>query len=359
MTRAVREEAPFAIVLIDVQMPGMDGFALAERIGREGGLAGTPLVLMTSAGQRGDAARCRQLGVRGYLPKPIGAPELLDGLVAVLTGAPSDDAVKPLVTRHSLRESTRRLHVLLVEDNRVNRMLVTHLLEKRGHTAIAVEDGREALATLGRVRVDVVLMDIQMPGMDGFETTAAIRSGEKETGDHLPIVALTAHAMKGDRERCLEAGMDGYVAKPVQADELFAAIEGLMPRGGELPPAQDDGAADDAVNPASLLANVGNDPTLQADLVRMFLEDCPQTLDEIRSALAHADAAGVSRVAHRLKGELGILAARGANEAAFRLEKAGREGDLATAGEAFLVLEREIERLEPQLAALANGVAQS
>jgi CheY-like chemotaxis protein/HPt (histidine-containing phosphotransfer) domain-containing protein len=315
-------------------------------------------VLLTSAGQRGDAARCRQLGVRGYLPKPIGAPELLEGLVAVLTGASTDDVVKPLVTRHSLRESTRRLHVLLVEDNRVNRMLVTHLLEKRGHTAIAVEDGREALATLARVRVDVVLMDIQMPGMDGFETTAAIRSGEKETGDRLPIVALTAHAMKGDRERCLEAGMDGYVAKPVQADELFAAIEELMPRGGEPPVAEDDGAAE-AVNPASLLANVGNDPTLQADLVRMFLEDCPQTLDEIRSALAHADAAGVSRVAHRLKGELGILAARGANEAAFRLEKAGREGDLATAGEAFLVLEREIERLEPQLAALANGVAPS
>jgi DNA-binding response OmpR family regulator len=129
--------------------------------------------------------------VRGYLPKPIAARELFEGLVAVLTGVRSEAVPKPLVTRHSLRESARRLHVLVVEDNRVNRLLVSHLLEKRGHTVIAVEEGRQALATLSRVRVDVVLMDIQMPVMDGFETTAVIRAREQETGGHLPIVAVT------------------------------------------------------------------------------------------------------------------------------------------------------------------------
>jgi len=357
MTRALREGAPFALALIDVQMPVMDGFMLAERIGLEQGLAGTPLVLMTSAGQRGDAARCRQLGVRGYLPKPIAASELFEGLLAVLTGVRSDDVQKPLVTRHSLRESARRLHVLVVEDNRVNRLVVVHLLEKRGHTAIAVEDGLQALETLAKVRVDVVLMDVQMPGMDGFETTAAIRIKEKETGGHLPIVALTAYAMKGDRERCLQAGMDAYVTKPVQAEELFAAIEELLPGAhGYEPAAPEKGRSLEVMNRASLLANVGHDADLQADIVKLFLEDSPKTLEEIRDALARRDALAVSRAAHRLKGELGILAARGASEAALRLETTGREGDLTAAAEAFSTLEREIERLEPQLAALANGV---
>jgi signal transduction histidine kinase/DNA-binding response OmpR family regulator len=352
--------AAVSLALIDVQMPAMSGFALAEAIQRDPDLSGTTLVLMTSAGQRGDAARCRQLGVRGYLPKPIAASELLDGLLTVLGSPPPEGAERPLVTRHSLRESARRLHVLLVEDNRVNRLVVVHMLEKRGHTVLAAQDGLEALAVLEKTRVDVALMDVQMPGMDGFETTAAIRRREKETGAHLPIVALTAHAMTGDRERCLEAGMDAYVTKPVQADELFAAIEGLLPgsRGHEPLPAERE-RAPEILDRALLLVHVSRDQDLLARIVRIFLEDSPKMLDEIRDAVNRRDAAALARGAHRIKGELGVLAARAAFEAALRLEKMGRQGSVDEAALALASLERELERLEPELAAATSGAVPS
>src|SRR5262249_24570624 len=203
---ALRERAPFALALVDVQMPGMDGFAVAERIGRDAAFGATALGLMTPAGERGDAARCRQLGVRGSLAKPLATPELFQAILAALPSARPDDSSKPLVTRPPLRESARRLKVLHVEDNRANRLLVSQLLEKRGHTVIAVEDGREALATLDRIRVDVVLLDIQMPGMDGFETTAAIRAREKASERCLPIAAVTFHAREESGERGRSAG---------------------------------------------------------------------------------------------------------------------------------------------------------
>jgi CheY-like chemotaxis protein len=190
-------------------------------------LDGTLLVLLTSSGQMGDGARCRQLQVSGYLTKPVTGADLAEVVRSVLGGARG--AEPRLVTRHSLREGQARYHVLLAEDNEVNRMLAAKLLTKRGHTYVAVNDGREAVAALGAGGTfDVVLMDVQMPVMDGFEATAAIRAGETGTGGHLPIVALTAHAMKGDLERCLAAGMDAYVSKPIRAAELYELIDRLV-----------------------------------------------------------------------------------------------------------------------------------
>jgi signal transduction histidine kinase/DNA-binding response OmpR family regulator len=218
---------PFALVLADVQMPEADGFALAEAIKREPAIAGAALLMLTSAGRPGDAARCRELGVAAYLTKPIKGSELRDAIVSALLLKP-DEQDRPLVTRHSIREARLSGRVLLIEDNPVNQLMARRLLEKRGHTVVLANNGREALAILDEaagVRFDCVIMDVQMPEMNGFECTALIRERERRTGSHLPIIAMTAHAMKGDEARCLAAGMDAYLSKPIQPDELFEVVE--------------------------------------------------------------------------------------------------------------------------------------
>ena len=239
LLRQARDHAePFPLVLTDAHMPGMDGFGLVERIRQDPTLAGATIMMLTSGGQRGDAARCRELGVAAYLTKPIRQSELRTAILTVLgvKSAPPQD--RSLVTRHLLRERRRNLRVLLVEDNAVNQRLAVRLLEKRGYSAVLAAHGREALNLLDKAGFkgfDLVLMDVQMPEMDGLEATAAIREREKTTGAHLPIIAMTARAMKGDRERCLAAGMDGYVAKPIQAEDLLDAIDnvGDATRAGE------------------------------------------------------------------------------------------------------------------------------
>jgi two-component system, sensor histidine kinase and response regulator len=224
-------QQPFDLILTDAQMPDVDGFTFAERIKADPQLNGAAMILLTSSGQRGDAARCRQLGVAAYLTKPISQSELSQAVLAVLRTS-SPGAPPPLVTRHSLRESRSQgegvlsgLRVLLTEDNAVNQALAIALLKKIGIEPVLAGNGAEALAALEKQPFDLVLMDIQMPEMDGFQATAAIRSREKLQGGHLPIIAMTAHAMKGDQERCIEGGMDGYVSKPIQRSQLLKAIE--------------------------------------------------------------------------------------------------------------------------------------
>jgi signal transduction histidine kinase/CheY-like chemotaxis protein/ligand-binding sensor domain-containing protein len=216
------------LVIADANMPGMDGFELARRIRRSPELAGVAIMMLTSAGRRGDAARCRQLGVAAYLTKPIRQTELLEAILNVLGRRPHEVGTSALVTRHSLREERRGLHILVAEDNAVNQKVVVRLLERRGDTVVVAGTGRKALAALEKEPFDVVLMDVQMPEMDGFETAASIREREKDTSIHQPIIAMTALAMKGDRERCLAAGMDSYVSKPIHSEQLFAAIDALV-----------------------------------------------------------------------------------------------------------------------------------
>jgi two-component system sensor histidine kinase/response regulator len=221
---------PFRLVLIDAHMPVMDGFSLAEQIKQRPELAASTILMLSSGGQRGDAARCRESGIAAYLTKPVRRSELRAAIDAVLTGTSvnqNERPALPLVTRHTLREANSRskLQVLLAEDNTVNQRVALRLLEKHGHNVVIANNGREALGALAHAAFDLVLMDVQMPEMDGFEATAEIREQEKATGRHLPIVAMTAHAMKGDAERCLAAGMDAYISKPIKSAELFALLE--------------------------------------------------------------------------------------------------------------------------------------
>jgi two-component system, sensor histidine kinase and response regulator len=228
---------PFPLILLDGQMPEMDGFTLAEHIQKDPELVGATIMMLTSAGHLGDAARCRELGISAYLVKPIRQSELLDAICQILQKAPQKETV-PLITRHTLREGKNRSRVLLAEDNVVNQTLAVRLLEKRGYTVLVVGDGRAALAALEKNSFDVVLMDIQMPDMDGFAATAAIRAKETSTGGHIPIIAMTAHALKGDQERCLSAGMDAYISKPIRTSELFATIESVIGNKSELEASQ-------------------------------------------------------------------------------------------------------------------------
>jgi signal transduction histidine kinase/DNA-binding response OmpR family regulator len=226
---------PFSLVLFDGEMPEIDGFALAEQIRRAPDLVVATIMMCTSAGQLGDGARCRELGISAYLPKPIRQSELFDSICQVLQKeSPKKNPV--LVTRHTLREDKNRSRVLLAEDNAVNQALAVRLLEKRGYAVSVVGNGRAAIAALEKERFDVVLMDVQMPEMDGFEATAAIRAKEETAGSHIPIIAMTAHALKGDQERCLAAGMDGYVSKPIRTNELFGEIARLIGKGDEKDP---------------------------------------------------------------------------------------------------------------------------
>ena len=230
---AAREAGkPFGLILTDMHMPKMNGFTLIERIRTRPELATATIMMLTSSGHRGDAARCQELGVAAYLLKPIRQSELREAIARVL-GAREQDGAIPLITRFSVqdaREPSSFLRVLLAEDNAVNQRLAVRLLEKRGHHVVVAGNGREALEALEKGSFDLVFMDVQMPEMDGLEATAAIRDKEKSSGLHQPIIALTAHAMKGDREKCLAGGMDGYLTKPIRPPELDGILEEYVSR---------------------------------------------------------------------------------------------------------------------------------
>jgi signal transduction histidine kinase/DNA-binding response OmpR family regulator len=216
----------FPLILLDAQMPEVDGFALAEAIKRNPDWKASIVMMLSSAGQHGDAVRCRELGVAAYLTKPIRVGELLNAILAALDTRPQDNDPEPLlVTRHSVRESRPGMHILLVEDNEVNQLVALCLLEKQGHTVKVAPNGRKAMEALEQETYDLILMDVQMPEMNGWEATEAIRKKEKITGGHIPIVAMTAHAMKGDEEQCMAAGMDKYLTKPIRDLQLRALLD--------------------------------------------------------------------------------------------------------------------------------------
>ncbi|HXP71506.1 MAG TPA: response regulator, partial [Candidatus Dormibacteraeota bacterium] len=220
----------YPLILLDAQMPEMDGFALAEHIKKSPHSASATVLMLSSAGLRGDAARCSQLGIAAYLTKPFKQSELLEAILAALGTIPQPDAKPKLITRHSLREeSAQGLRILVAEDNAVNQVLAVRLLEKRGHTVQIATNGKLALEFLQQGEFDLVLMDVQMPEMGGLEATEAIREKEKHTGAHIPIIAMTANAMKGDDEECLRHGMDAYVSKPLNLSALFEAIGRFCP----------------------------------------------------------------------------------------------------------------------------------
>jgi len=352
---------PFRLIILDVTMPFMDGFETAERIRRLPGYVGSDIIVLTSSGRCGDASRCRDLGIAAYLTKPVRQSSLLDAVLAVLGTTEPEGAAPPLVTRHALRETPRPLRILLAEDNAVNRRIAVGMLEKRGHAVIVASNGREVLAALEAERaapVDLILMDVQMPEMDGFEATARIRDREKGTGRHIPIIALTAHVMKGDRDACLKAGMDGYVAKPITGEELFAAIDGLTGPGADTAddPEEHGPVTADVFDGEKLPAWVDGDAGLLRELVLLFLEELPGAMAELQNAIDEGDPRRMNRTAHRLKGSLGDFGARTAFDLAFRLETMG-DGDLPEAEQVFTLLAEEMERLKKALEDLIGGMS--
>jgi two-component system, sensor histidine kinase and response regulator len=344
---------PFRLFLIDGNMPVMDGFELAERIQKrtiaDGDFQATVLML-TSGGQPGEANRCKQLGISAYLLKPVLKVDLLAAILAALSQRRTATTETPaLVTRHSLRESARKLRILVAEDNAVNQAVIMRVLQKMGHTPVLAQNGKEAVTLALREKFDLAFMDVQMPEMDGLAATAAIRQGEKDKGSHLPIFAMTAHAMKGDRERCLDAGMDGYITKPVRFSDIEQTLSGL-------PTAPAKPAAEVASwNRAEALDRIGGDEELLEDLCRIFLEESPKLLQKLRQAVAAADSDGVMRAAHSLKGESSYLGAGATSQAARRLEEMGRSQDLSRAGDTLSTLEREVASLQAQLVQLTGA----
>jgi len=321
---AARAGRLYDLTILDAQMPDQDGFALAAAVRGDPSLSEARLLMLTSAGQRGDGERCRQLGIQAYLTKPIARADLIEAICVALdttTGAAGGE----LITRHSIAESRAALRILLAEDNRVNQQVATAMLAKRGHQVDVVDNGREAVDAVTRQRYDVVLMDIQMPEMDGFAATAAIRALPQ--GGVLPIIALTAHALSGERERCLARGMSDYLTKPFKAHDLFAIVERAAP-----PPPPPPGNADRAENPVldleSFRATMREAGAEEA--VDGILDTFVNTTDERLRALAEGMDAGepdaIAKAAHAFKSAAGAIGAQRLAGVLLAIEQAGRAG---------------------------------
>jgi CheY-like chemotaxis protein len=343
---------PFALVLLDSMMPEMDGFTVAERIHRDFASTGVIVMMLSSADRRGDLARCRELGVATFLVKPVRQSTLLDSIMAALGSEHAAERIGPPMAR-TPEKCGGPLQILLAEDNAVNQMLAVRLLEKRGHSITLAANGRAALAALEANRFDVVLMDVQMPEMDGFEATAAIRARENGSGRRTPIIAMTAHAMKGDRERCLAAGMDGYVSKPLEADELYRIVEYLAaPKcsAESIVSAKPDAACFDY---EVALRRAGGDVDLLREMMDLFVQQCPELITAVRGAVAAEDPAALARAAHTLKGAASNFGASLVLAEAQALEEAGLAGNLTNCRSSVERLEWGIERFNAEFAALA------
>jgi CheY-like chemotaxis protein len=342
---------PFQLVLVDVCMPGMDGFALAEHIKADPALRTATILMLTSANRSEDMARCQQLDVAAYLVKPIRISSLFDA-VATTLGAPSNVDSRQRVAPAAHGHAAQRLRVLLTEDNVVNQKVARRMLEKRGHDVVIANNGREAIEAIDRESFDVVLMDVQMPEMGGFEATAAIREKEKGTDRHLRIVAMTAHAMTGDRDRCLAIGMDAYVSKPIAPQKLFQTIEENAPASKTAATGPRDSSSDpgEILDVSSLMKHLDADPELVEAVRQEFLQQAPLLVDTIRETLASRDQTALEFAVHSLKNTLSHVASAQAYKTVVRLERSVRTGDLADAGQALPVLAEQLRQLRLALA---------
>ena len=335
---AASEGDPFRIAILDMRMPGMDGETLGRAINEDESLRDVLLVMMTSAGERGDAARLEEAGFSAYLTKPVKRAALHDCLVSVVGNVPAPGGRPParIVTRHTVAEDKRRkVRILVAEDNPTNQIVALRMLEKLGYRADAVANGLEVIKALETVPYDLVLMDVQMPEMDGLEATRRIRDARSPVPNHdVPIVAMTAHAMTGDREKCMEAGMDGYVSKPVNPKELAEAIEMQLTAvdGSKLVRAPDRGPAGrDVFDRAALLDRVGGDEEFLEEVLNVFLADIPGQVAALREGLEKSDTDMVRRRAHSIKGAAANVGALRLQKAAREIEEAAEAGDMSKA----------------------------
>jgi two-component system sensor histidine kinase/response regulator len=395
LEQALDRGDPFRLVLTDANMPELDGFTLAERIKQDPRFGSTVIMMLTSGDRPGDVARCEDLGIAAYLMKPIKQSELLDAILMVLGVAAGEievqggAAVEPPVC-------TPPLHILLAEDSLVNQKLAVGLLERQGHSVVVANNGQEAVAAIGMQPFDLILMDVQMPDMDGLEATIQIRARERRTGGHVPIIAMTAHTMRGDRQRCLDAGMDEYVAKPIRVKRLLETIAGVMAGRTVGVPADAALAAGQAAGPdatataqrtvavgattaepsrtepelsvtpeggamvdwSEALTAVRGDRRLLYGVVEAFLGEAPRLMDDVCQAVERHDPVALRLSAHTLKGSVRYFGATVVYDRAYTLERMGQTGDMAGAEQVLADLEREMLRLVPELAIYRNDITQ-
>jgi CheY-like chemotaxis protein/HPt (histidine-containing phosphotransfer) domain-containing protein len=395
---------PFQVAFLDMQMPGMDGAALARIIKADEKLKDTRLVLCCSLGQRGDAKRMQEIGFAAYLVKPVWHWEIQDCLSAVMAGTGAAEPEQSIVTRHTIREMRRGLvRILLAEDNITNQQVAIGILKKLGLRADAVANGAEAVKALEALPYDLVLMDVQMPEMDGLEATRHIRNPQSAVGNHqIPIIAMTAGAMQGDRERCLEAGMNDYVSKPISPQALVKALEKWLPRDAAAATKQATGKPEEAapvsVEPhghspghpiprssgatsrpnagafihgqgpwpsaagvkeskapvfdkAGMMVRLMDDEDLARTVVGGFLEDIPKQIEELKGHLKAGDVPGAERQAYSIKGASANVGGEALREVAFEMEKAAKAGDLES-------ITARLPELETQFAQLKAAMEQ-
>jgi len=383
--KAFGSGTPYRLILLDRHMPEMDGFDVAKTIKGAPSGKDVRIILLSSIGERGDSDRCKEIGISGYLPKPIKQSDLLDAIMMTM-GLPSEET-PTVITRHKVYEERKSFNILLAEDNLINQTLVIKLLETRGHRVTLASNGIEAVEAFKKGDFDLILMDIQMPEMDGFEATKAIRNlefgmrNEKESkiqnrnsklvdkapeiqpssinhpvSSHIPIIAMTAHAMTGDREKCIAAGMDDYVSKPIKPETLYSVIDKVARKSQRekeqkrTQPLQGSKTFSPKTFDLSgaMETVLGNEDLFQ-EIAGMFIESCPDYIAKIKEGIAENDAGILEREAHSLKGAVGNFGAKEAYEAAYRLEKLGKEGEMAMAEEGLSNLERVLNELVSEM----------
>jgi len=359
LRQAGKNGVPFDLMFVDANMPEPGGFALPTYFHGEGASCERIIMMLTSDTQRTEAARCRQLGVRSNVVKPVSAGDLLDAIRLALTPAQDDDRMLPEETlaefqideeliRAGSSAPQKARSVLLVEDNPVNQTVATKILQRAGYEVVTAGDGQEAIEWFERRRFDLILMDVQMPVMGGLDATKAIRAREARRSwamsgrwEVTPIIAMTAHVMQGDRERCLEAGMDDYVSKPVHPDELFAAIERVTNRlestdfEGNVVELTDDGESGESgvlvVDLEQTRGLLDGDEESLCSLISIFLTDYGKNVTKVEQAVRNQDMRTLCSVAHSMKSSAGVFGASIAAEAAQRVESAARKGETETA----------------------------
>ena len=335
----------------------MYGVELIEKIRQSKDYDKMVLIILTSAKRNRDASRCAKLGITAYMMKPVKKSDLMDTIARSFGELEQDDRQSSEDEYSSANETQPSLKVLLVEDNMINQRLACRLLEKHGHEITLADNGLEALEELeknGYEYFDAVLMDVQMPEMDGLEATRTIRKREKDTKTHIPIIAMTAHAMKGDKKRCLNAGMDDYISKPVDARQLNKALLSLSthPPHTESHEEQEEELLqpEEAVDLSAILNNIDGDREFLNEIVSAFLEQSSELMTDIKTAVAENDNEALEFTAHTLKGAVANFGAEIVKETAFKLEQMGRNNDLSQAEAVYQNLEEEMDRVRTALA---------
>jgi CheY-like chemotaxis protein/HPt (histidine-containing phosphotransfer) domain-containing protein len=366
---ALEEKDPYQIVLVDMSMPGMDGADFGRLVKADARVATTKLVLLTSLGTRGDARRFKEIGFAGYATKPIRNLELRAVLSLAMGGDATGEAgMRALATRHTAREALpsftdRKARILLAEDNITNQRVALGILKRLGLSADAVANGLEAITALQTLPYDLILMDVQMPELDGIAATERIRNPEFKVPNHaIPIIAMTANALQGDREICLKAGMNDYVSKPVSPAALAAVLDKWLPtdreiirRDDELKPLEnpvtdaDRAAAPEVFDRPAVLGRLMNDEELLKTIATCFLDDLPRQMDQLRRCLDVGDVSGAELRAHSIAGASSNLGGEALRAVASAMERAGREGSLEGIQRRMADLENEFERLKQQL----------